>query len=80
MVLTRNYRFFWQISPNTEICSDFYEIWNPQETKQSKMLILIMSIILTYKCLENLRDYRLITWNYNMNYYYMKIDSQSEHD
>ena len=33
----------------------------------------------TNKCLENLCDYRLITWNYNMNYY-MKIDSQSEHD
>ena len=45
MVLTQNYRF-WQIKSQHWIFSDFYEIWNSQEIKQSKMLILIMNIIL----------------------------------
>ena len=76
-----------KFGPDTEICSDFYKIWHSQEIKDTYYEYN------TSKCPESSNDFRLITWNYNTNYYsfyytvpcsewleVVKLDSQSEHD
>ena len=50
MILSQNYRF-WQIGPNTEICSDFYEIWHSQQIEHANYEYN------THQCLKRSRDY-----------------------
>ena len=52
MILSQNYRF-WQIGPNTEICSDFYEIWHSQQLQHANYEYNAR------QCLERSRDYWL---------------------
>ena len=52
MVLRQDYRFV-EFVPNTEICSNFYEIWHSQQIEHAYYEYN------TSQCLERSRDYRL---------------------
>ena len=52
MILTQSYRFG-QFCSNTEICSDFYEIWHSQQMEHANYEYNIRHV------LERLRDYWL---------------------
>ena len=43
MTLTQNYKFA-KFSHETEICSDFYEIWHSQQINMLIMIIILASV------------------------------------
>ena len=52
-----------KFAQNTEICSDFYEIWHSQQIEHAYYEYN------SRQCPERSHHYRLRTWNYNTNYY-----------
>ena len=53
MILTQNYRFR-EIGPNTEICSNLYEIWHSQQMEHANWLRMItLSFFISNRLLSN---------------------------
>ena len=63
-----------KFGPNTEICSNFYEIWHSQQIEHA------CCEYNACQCLERLHGYRFRTWNYNTNYYSSYYDSIAQND